>query len=66
MLNMNSKPNMIDRIPIMMLGAENPASIAAIPKNTKLIPIMIDTTPELKIGQIIKINPKIIDNIPDI
>ena len=66
MLNMNSKPNMIDRIPIMMLGAENPASIAAITKNTKLIPIMIDTTPELKIGQIIKINPKIIDNIPDI
>ena len=57
---------MIDRIPTMMLNAENPASIATIPKNTKLTPIMMDTTPELNIGQIIKINPKITDKIPDI
>ena len=43
MLNVNSNPNIMARIPIMM-----------------------DTTPELKIGKIIKINPKIMDNIPDI
>lgn len=63
---MNSIPNMMARIPTMMLNAENPASIDAIPKNSKLNPIRMDTTPELKIGQIIKINPNIIDNIPDI
>ena len=28
MLNMNSKPNMIDRIPTMMFNAEDPASIS--------------------------------------
>ena len=66
MLNVNSNPNIIARIPITILIAENPASINAIPKNTKLIPIRIDTSPELKIGNIIKINPKITDNIPDI
>ena len=66
MLNMNSKPNMIARSPIKILLAVNPANINAIPKNTKLIPIRIDTIPELKIGKIIKINPKIMDNIPDI
>ena len=66
MLNMNSSPNMIDRIPIMILLAVNPANTNAIPKNNKLIPIIMDTTPELKIGKIIKINPKIMDNIPDI
>ena len=66
MLNMNNKPNMIARIPITIFSAENPPNIDAIPKNTKLIPIRIDTSPELKIGKIIKINPKIIDNIPDV
>ena len=66
MLNVNSNPKMIARIPIIILNAVNPANINAIPKNNKLIPIMMDTTPELKIGKIIKINPKIIDNIPDI
>lgn len=66
MLNMNNKPNMMARIPIMIFNAENSVSIAAIPKNTKLTPIMMDTTLELKIGKIIKINPKIIDNIPDV
>ena len=64
MLNMNNKPNMIARIPIITLNAENSVNIDAIPKNTKLIPIMMDTNPELKTGQIIKINPKIMDNIP--
>ena len=65
MLNMNNKPNIMASIPIIMFNAENLVSIDAIPKNTKLIPIMIDTTPELNKGHIIKINPKIIDNIPD-
>ena len=63
---MNNKPNMMARIPIMIFNAENSVSIEAIPKNTKLTPIMMDITPELKIGKIIKINPKIIDNIPDV
>lgn len=63
---MNSNPNMIARIPIIILMALNPVNITAIPKNIKLIPIMMDTTPELKNGKIIKINPKITDNIPDI
>ena len=62
---MNSNPNMIARIPIIILMALNPVNITAIPKNIKLIPIMMDTTPELKNGKIIKINPKITDNIPD-
>ena len=66
MLNVNSNPNIMARIPIMILLAVNPASINVIPKKNKLTPIMMDTTPELKIGKIIKINPKIIDNIPDI
>ena len=66
MLNTNTSPTMIARIPIMILTAENPDSINAIPKNTKLNPIRTDRNAVLKIGQIIKINPKIIDNIPDI
>ena len=62
---MNNNPNMTATIPIMIFIAEKFISIDAIPKNTKLNPIRIDTSPELKIGKIIKINPKIIDNIPD-
>lgn len=65
-LNVNSNPNMMAKIPITILLAVNPANINAIPKNSKLTPIIMETTPELKIGKIIKINPKIIDNIPDI
>jgi len=65
MLNMNSRPNMIARIPTIMLKAENSVSIDAIPKNSKLTPIMTDTNPELRIGKIMKINPKIMDSIPD-
>lgn len=65
MLNMNNKPNSMARIPTMIFNAENSVSIDAIPKNNKLTPIMIDTNPELRIGKIIKINPKIIDIIPD-
>lgn len=65
MLNMNSKPNMIARIPIIILSAENSVRIDAIPKNSKLTPIMMDTNPELRIGKIKKINPKTMDSNPD-
>lgn len=57
---------MIDTIPIMIFAAEKFISIDAIPKNNKLTPIKIDTNAVLKTGKIIKSNPKIIDNIPDI
>ena len=66
MLNANINPNIIARIPTIILKAENPDIINAIPKTTKLAPIRIDNAAELKIGKIIKNNPKIMDNIPDI
>ena len=66
MLNMNTSPIRMARIPMIIFAAENSDSIKAIPKNTKLNPIIIDKNAVLKIGQIIKISPKIIDNIPDI
>lgn len=66
MLNTNTSPTRMARIPTIILIAENSDSINAIPKNTKLNPIKMDKNAVLKIGQIIKINPKIIDNIPDI
>ena len=65
MLNMNNKPNMMARTPIITFSAENSVSIDAIPKNNKLTPIRMDTIPELIIGKIIKINPQIIDINPD-
>ena len=52
------------RIPIMILNAVNPDTTNAIPKNTKLNPMNMDNVAVLSTGQIIKINPKIIDNIP--
>ena len=55
---------MIAKIPIMIFNGENPIAMAAIPKNTKLNPIRMDTVPALMTGKIIKINPNIIDNIP--
>ena len=58
-------PNIMATSPIMMFAAEKLISIDVIPRNSKLNPIIMDTTAELKTGQIIKINPKIIDNIPD-
>ena len=42
----------------MILTAEKLINIDAIPKTTKLTPIMMDTNPGLRIGKIIKINPK--------
>ena len=66
MLNTNISPTRIARIPTMILTAENSDSMTAIPKNTKLNPIKMDKNAVLKIGQIKKINPKIIDNNPDI
>ena len=47
MLNMNNKPNMMTRTPIITFSAENSVSIDAIPKNNKLTPIRMDTIPEL-------------------
>ena len=47
MLNMNNKPNMMARTPIITFSAENSVSIDAIPKNNKLTPIRMDTIPEL-------------------
>lgn len=64
MLNMNLSPTIMARIPIMILNAVNPDTTNAIPKNTKLNPMNMDNVAVLSTGQIIKINPKIIDNIP--
>lgn len=64
MLNMNISPTIMARIPIMILNAVNPDTTNAIPKNTKLNPMNMDNVAVLSTGQIIKINPKIIDNIP--
>lgn len=66
MLNRNTNPTRMARIPTMILTAENSDSINAKPKNIKLNPIKMDKNAVLKIGQIIKINPKSIDNNPDI
>ena len=66
MLNINTSPTRMARIPTIILTAENSDSINAIPKNIKLNPIKMDKNAVLKIGQIRKINPKIIDNNPDI
>ena len=66
MLHTNTNPTRIARIPITILSALNPDRINAIPKNIKLNPIRMDKNAVLKIGQIKKINPKIIDKIPDI
>lgn len=57
---------MMARIPIMILNAENPPSMNDIPKNIKLTPIRTESVTELMVGNIIKINPKSTDNIPDI
>ena len=66
MLNRNTNPTRMARIPTIILTAENSDSINAKPKNIKLNPIKMDKNAVLKIGQIIKINPKSIDNNPDI
>ena len=65
MLNANINPIIMDRIPIAILDVVNPANINAIPRKIKLIPIKMDNAAVVKTGQIIKINPKIMDNIPD-
>ena len=63
---MNIKPHITANIPTIIFIGEILISIDAIPKNNKLIPIKTDTNAVLNIGKIIKINPKIIDNIPAI
>ena len=65
MLNANINPIIMDRIPIAILDAVNPVNINAIPRKIKLIPMKRDNAAVVKTGQIIKINPKIMDNIPD-
>jgi hypothetical protein len=65
MLNTNTSPTRIAIIPITTLIAENPIRIIAKPKNIKLTPMRMDTATVPKTGKIKKINPKIIDNIPD-
>jgi hypothetical protein len=64
MLNVNAAPTIIARIPIIILNAVNPLNINTIPRNIKLNPIRTVNANVLKTGQIIKINPKIMDNIP--
>ena len=66
MLDANINPTIMAIIPTTIFIPLNPASINAIPKKIRLIPMKIETNAVLKIGQIIKINPKIMDNIPDI
>lgn len=56
----------MDRIPTIIFRAVNPASINTIPNSIKLIPKRMDTVIVPEIGNIIKINPKIIASIPDI
>ena len=48
-------------IPSLMF---NPMNIDEIPKNSKLKPTITETNPAENIGNNMKINPKIIDNIP--
>lgn len=65
-------PNIIANIPDMMRRAPIPVlpvmatSISNIPNTRKLIPNIVEAKAVLKIGQIININPNIIDNIPKI
>ena len=60
MLNMNTSPTKMARIPIIVLNAVNPDTINAIPKNTKLNPINMDKVTVLSIGQIIKLIPRVL------
>ena len=64
MLNMNISPTIMARIPIMILNAVNPDTTNAIPKNTKLNPIKMDSVAVLSTGQTIKINPKLLIIFP--
>ncbi len=48
-------------IPSLMF---HPINAAEIPKNSKLIPTIIETKPAENMGNNMKINPKIADNIP--
>ena len=50
MLNKNTNPTNMARIPTIILTAENSDSIEAKPKNTKLNPMKTDKNAVLKIG----------------
>ncbi len=58
-------PDMIRRAPIPV-PPKIPVSIENIPNNKKLIPIRVEAKAVLKTGNIMNINPNIIDNIPKI
>ena len=58
-------PDRTKRSPILSPAAI-PAIIANIPKNRKLTPSIVEASAVLKTGQIININPNIIESIPQI
>ena len=58
-------PDKIRRPPIPVLP-KIPVIIENIPKNRKLIPNIVEASAVLKTGQIININPNIIESIPNI
>ena len=64
MFNKNTNPNMMAITPTRTFSASSPLNINVIPKTNKLSPRVKDTAAVLKIGKIIKINPKIMDIIP--
>ena len=68
MKNINNIPNIIAMIPIIKLTiekgviifqTESAFTIDAIPKNSKLKPMITETKPALNIGKIMKIKPNI-------
>ena len=71
---MNRNPRIITIIPITINGTaymlfaylfiSNPVYTAEMPKNSKLIPIIIETSDSENIGKIMKIKPRIMDNSP--
>lgn len=70
---MNRNPNIIAIIPIITVISEKvlsesfmfqPMNAAEIPKNSKLKPTIIETSPVENIGNSMNIKPKIIESIP--
>lgn len=70
---MNNNPRIKEMIPIIIVIMETtfdsflmlkPIIAAEIPKNSKLKPTIMDTTPAENIGNKIKIKPKMIKIIP--
>ena len=70
---MNKNPKMMAISPIMIVANAkppisflmlNPMNAAEIPKNSKLNPTITETNPAENIGNIMKNNPMMTDNIP--